>query len=89
MVPEKRNITDERQALNEMLIQLENEGLKEDKEFLSGSSQPHLGDLAVYGVLRAIEGMPVHRELMESREPSSPLPAWYERMKTQIQHVKV
>ena len=79
---EKRNITDERQALNEVIIQIE-EGLGEGL-YLSGTDEPHLGDIAVYGTLRSIEGLPAHDEILEGRDASSPLPDWYTRMKAQV-----
>lgn len=82
---EKRNITDERQALNEMLVRLEEEGLGGGKQYLSGTMEPSLGDIAVYGVLRSIEGLPAHEEVMGGRDQSSPLPNWYQRMKSQME----
>ena len=70
--------------MNEALIQLEEEGLSGGRQYLSGTEDPNLGDISVYGVLRSIEGLPAHKEVMEGREESSPLPGWYQRMKSQM-----
>jgi hypothetical protein len=79
---EKRNITDEKQALNEALIILETQGLGEGKLFLSGTNQLNLGDLTVFGTLRGLEGLPVHTDVVENR--GGPIPDWYQRMQTQV-----
>ena len=79
---EKRNITDERQALNEVILKLE-EGLGSET-YLSGTADPHLGDIAVYGTLRSIEGLPAFDQVLGERDASSPLPGWYKRMKEQV-----
>jgi len=79
---EKRNITDEKQALDDALVILETQGLGDGKLFLSGTNQPHLGDLAVFGTLRGLEGLPVHTEVVENRK--GPIPDWYQRMQTQL-----
>lgn len=81
-IKQKRNITNEREALNEVLIRLE-EGL-EGQQYLSRTEEPNLGDIAVYGTLRSIEGLPAHNEILEGRSDSSPLPSWYQRMKAQV-----
>lgn len=80
---EKRNITDERKALDEVLVRLE-KGLSDGNSFLSGKDEPNMGDIAVYGVLRSIEGLPAHKQVLEGRDEFSPLPAWYKRMKMQV-----
>jgi hypothetical protein len=82
---EKRGITDERAALMQLLEQLEGEGLGGGKKYLSGCEAPNLGDVAVYGTLRSIEGLPAHSRIFENRDPERPLSAWYKRMKTQIE----
>lgn len=76
---EKRNITDERQALEDVLSSLEQELRR--KPFLSGhaSNQPDLGDLAVFGTLRAIEGLPVYDKFV--RERGGLIVDWYDRIK--------
>lgn len=43
-----------------------------------------MGDIAVYGTLRSIEGLPAHDEVLEGRDAASPLPDWYQRMKVQV-----
>ncbi|CAB9513245.1 Prostaglandin E synthase 2 [Seminavis robusta] len=84
-IKQKRNITDERQALNDALVQLEEEGLGEGKQFLSGKDKPNLGDVAVFGTLRSIEGLPTHDEVMQGREQTA-LVDWYQRMKPLISY---
>lgn len=81
-IKKKRNITDEKQALDDALVVLETQGLGEGKLYLSGTDQPHLGDLAVFGTLRGLEGLPVHTEVVENRQ--GPIPAWYQRMQSQL-----
>lgn len=98
---EKHNITDERQALQDTLQVLEDhlrgdggEG-NSDRLFLSSSSssRPGLGDLAVYGTLRALEGLPLHAAILagtttaktttttgDETPPVAVLGSWYERM---------
>jgi len=68
---------------------LEKDGLSssdpsDGSPFLSGKSEPHLGDLAVYGTLRAIEGLPAHSEVVYERR-DSPIPGWYEQMKRKVE----
>jgi hypothetical protein len=81
---EKRNITDERQALDDVLSILEKEGLGESKKFLSGKEEPHLGDLAVFGTLRSVEGLPTHAVAVQNRGGS--IMEWYEQMTAKLQH---
>lgn len=78
----KRGITDERQALNDVLTQWEEEGLCQGKPFASGKDEPNLGDLSVFGTLRAVEGLPAHTEAVEQR--GGALQEWYDRMKKQV-----
>lgn len=77
---EKRNITDERKALEDALSTVITR--LEGNAFLSGMIEPHLGDLAVYGVLRGIEGLPTHTEVVMDRE--GPLKDWYVRMQQKV-----
>lgn len=51
--------------------------------FLSGLDVPDLGDLAIYGTLRAIDGLPAHRVAVYERD--GPLADWYERMKATVE----
>ena len=73
-------INDERQALEDVLVVLEKE--LESKFFLSGKKMPDLGDLYVYGTLRAIRGLPVYETLVDDR--GGPIFEWCERMETQL-----
>jgi glutathione S-transferase len=43
----------------------------------AGGEEPHLGDLAVFGCLRAIEGLDTHSEALRDQPD---IAAWYERM---------
>ena len=80
---EKRGITDEREALERALRTIEVDGLAGGANiFISGRQEPHLGDLAVYGTLRSIEGLAAHERVVFNRE--GPLRAWYERMKRKV-----
>jgi hypothetical protein len=80
---ERRNITDEKQALDEVLSVLETEGLSGNKKFLSGTDEPHLGDLAVFGTLRSIEGLPAHAQAVQDR--GGVIPEWYAQMNAKMQ----
>lgn len=74
--PEKHNIIDEKKALVETLEVLEKE-LKGNL-FLSKTQSPDLGDLAVFGTLRATEGLSVHATTVLGNDG---IAAWYQRMK--------
>lgn len=82
---EKRNITDERKALEDVLSTMErNGGLHQGRDFLSGESKPSLiADISAYGVLRSIAGMPAHTEMVLER--NGPLRDWYRRMDDLVQ----
>lgn len=64
------------------------EGLHNGNKYLSGKDEPNLGDIAVYGTLRSIEGLPAHEEAIHNRDSASPLPDWYQRMKVQVESTK-
>jgi len=73
---EKHNITDASAALQESLDAVQ-EDLKQGKTFLSGQDQPHLGDLNVFGVLRSLQGLPIHDEIMTANPR---LEEWYNQV---------
>lgn len=73
-------VTDEREALEEVLQEIEK--ALESKNFLSGRSEPSLGDLSVYGALRSIEGLPAHNRILV--DVDRPLRDWYQRMKSKV-----
>jgi hypothetical protein len=50
--------------------------------FLSGRTQPHLGDLAVYGTLNAIKGLPIYDRVIVKR--GGPIVEWTKRMSEQF-----
>jgi len=64
------------------LTQWEEESLGEGKLFASGKQEPNMGDLAVFGTLRAVEGLPAHNEAIEQR--GGAVSEWYHRMKEQV-----
>lgn len=73
-------VTNEKEALEEVLQEIEK--ALESKEFLSGLSEPSLGDLSVYGALRSIEGLPAHNRILVDAD--RPLRDWYQRMKSKV-----
>jgi len=77
-IKKKRGIDDEKQALREALVLLEDE-LKDGQPFLNASSttEPDLGDLFVFGVLRGLEGLEVYDEVMSEFDSIS---RWYNSM---------
>eukprot|EP00698_Gefionella_okellyi_P012246 TRINITY_DN3290_c0_g1_i1.p1 TRINITY_DN3290_c0_g1~~TRINITY_DN3290_c0_g1_i1.p1 ORF type:complete len:174 (+),score=28.44 TRINITY_DN3290_c0_g1_i1:483-1004(+) len=50
-----------------------------DRTFLGGDA-PNLADLAVYGILRCIEGLDTHRDILAN----SRIAPWYARMRTVV-----
>lgn len=81
-IKSRRGITDELKALDNVLKEWEENGLDKGKLFASGTSEPDMGDLAVFGTLRAVEGLPAHSHAVEQRGVI--LPAWYDRMKEHV-----
>ena len=78
-VKSKRNITDEKKALQEALDRFEQEGLDNGQlSFCSGLSTPDLGDLAMFGVLYSVNGLNAHTESIQLR--GGPVKEWYDRM---------
>jgi hypothetical protein len=74
--------------------------LSRDRLFLSESSSsqlPGLGDLAVYGTLRAIVGLPVHDAILGVGATTAAnqhyhlpaIAAWYERMNRLVPSYRV
>ena len=72
---ERHNVTDERKALEDVLTKLYNELRRLNPKatptteyvYLSGTTIPNLGDVNVYGVLRAIQNLPVYQEMILSK----------------------
>lgn len=77
---EKRDITDEKQALKDALVELED--ALTAQQFLSLGDEPNIGDLYVYGVLRGLEGLQVHQEVVGDNKQIS---MWYERMRKMVE----
>ena len=78
-VKSKRNITDEKKALEEALDRFEHEGLDDGKlTFCSGLSTPDLGDLAVFGVLYSVNGLKAHTDSIQLR--GGAVKEWYDRI---------
>jgi hypothetical protein len=89
---EKRNITDERQALKDALQVLEDELVKTKTTTNNGTyvyylntddtEKPHLGDLSVFGVLRGLDGLPIHTEIMNE---FAMIAQWYQQLKRVVE----
>jgi hypothetical protein len=77
---ERLAIKDEQAALEAVLVDME-ERLGPSQTFLSGGSEPHLGDLVAYGALRSIEGLPAHDRIFEQDRP---LTEWYQRTQSKV-----
>lgn len=81
--PAKRNITDEKKALNDALDKYESEGLQDGKlMYSSGQSSPDLGDLSVFGVLYAVRGLNANHTAIQLR--GGHVQEWYDRMTLQV-----
>ena len=80
-ITERMGITDEQEALDKVLVEIED--ALQSKDFLSGKSEPSQGDLAVYGALRSIEGLPAHDRIL-SQDTERPLRLWYDRTKSKV-----
>ncbi|KAL7519162.1 hypothetical protein ACHAWX_003956 [Stephanocyclus meneghinianus] len=83
-VKSKRNITDEKAALQSALDTFENEGLKNGSlPFSSGHPlTPDMGDLAVFGVLYAVRDMNAHADAVRNR--GGAVKQWYDRMERMV-----
>lgn len=82
-IKSKRGITDEREALNQILDTWEVEGLGNGtRNFSSGLASPNLGDIAVFGTLRAVEGLPAHDRAISER--GGAIKEWYDRMRIEL-----
>ena len=53
------------------------------KKFASGSADPSISDLAVYGTLRSVEGLPAFRRIMDNPDNVA-LAEWYLRVKDRV-----
>lgn len=81
--PAKRNITDEKKALEDALDKYESEGLQSGKFiYSSGLASPDLGDLSVFGVLYAVRGLNAHHTAIQLR--GGHVQEWYHRMTLQV-----
>lgn len=76
---EKHGIEDEQKELQECLLKLE--GALQSQPYLSPSTDaPGLGDLSVFGTLRALDGLPIQSVVNEGKPA---LLSWYDRMTEQ------
>jgi hypothetical protein len=113
-IKERKNITDERQALKDALTVLEQEGLlltttttttttttntttgvagRGGVPFLSHQDDstnnvavPNLGDIAVFGTLRGLEGLPIMDRILS--EHDTLLKPWYQQMSSLMKQNK-
>eukprot|EP00978_Attheya_sp_CCMP212_P025506 scaffold82168_cov49-Attheya_sp.AAC.2 len=81
-IKSKRGIVNEREALNEAMNTWQEHGLQNGAvQFASGTNVPSMGDIAMFGVLRSVEGLPAHDRAVPS---ASVTKEWYDRMKGQM-----
>ena len=80
----KRNIADEKAALQSAMDIFESEGLKNGSlHFSSGHPlTPDMGDLAVFGVLYAVRDMNAHADAVRNR--GGAVKQWYDRMERMV-----
>jgi len=84
-IKQKYKIEDVQIALEETLEELESELSKENSDLFflrspSSSTGPHLGDLAVFGVLKGLEGLPLWNTIFDEDDPQPKFPnlrEWY------------
>ncbi|KAL3936711.1 MAG: hypothetical protein SGBAC_008030 [Bacillariaceae sp.] len=86
-IKKKRGIDDVEEALSGTLAGLD-ATLKRGSPFLNSASttEPDLGDLFVFGVLRGLEGLPVHDKVLTEFESIS---RWYQSMDTIVKEQKM
>jgi hypothetical protein len=90
-------VTDERKALNDVLVKLDNElrrlnpaSLSSSYVYLSGTTVPNMGDFNVYGVLRAVQNLPIYTDMILSKRGTDegshgpPIQQWMSHMSQQI-----
>eukprot|EP00501_MAST-03F_sp_TOSAG23-6_P001019 GSMAST32.ASY1.ANO1.1059.1 assembled CDS len=77
----KYGIVDERRSLYDALDIWEKSALQ-NKQF-AGGDLPNLGDVAVFGVIRSLEGLSLHTELLQSSKRTE-LSNWYTEMKSKV-----
>lgn len=73
-IKKKYGIDDEREALTSAALKWSAQ-IQGEHPFLGGE-EPNLGDLSVFGCLRAIEGLPAHDEILSA----APVRNWYLRL---------
>jgi microsomal prostaglandin-E synthase 2 len=85
-IKKKRGIVDEREALQKALTKFDHEALlpSSGNKFASQADAPDLGDIVVYGVLRSVEGLPAHDEMVMNHSTS--LKDWYLRMQEHVNY---
>jgi len=84
-IKQKYKIDDVQVALEKTLEELESELSEEGSKFLrpsaSSSQGPHLGDLAVFGVLKGLEGLPLWNKIFDNNDDTQPkfpnMRQWY------------
>ncbi len=93
-------MTDERKALNDVLVKLDNElrrlnpTLSSTYVYLSGTTVPNMGDFNVFGVLRAVQNLPIYTDMILSKRGTvttlqeeahgPPIQQWMSHMSQQI-----
>lgn len=80
-IKKKYNIDDEREALYLAIKDWTNALEGADGPFVGGT-KPNLGDLCVFGCIKAIEGLDTHKDVL-AIEGVAP---WYNSMKSTLEH---
>mmetsp|Transcript_23587 Transcript_23587/g.35850 ORF Transcript_23587/g.35850 Transcript_23587/m.35850 type:complete len:284 (-) Transcript_23587:183-1034(-) len=82
-IKSKRNITDERVALSDILTKWEEDGLDSGKKaYASGLDKPDLGDVAMFGVMNSVNGLTSHTDVILKR--GGTFGEWYARMSDKV-----
>ena len=88
-IPDKRGITNEREALETCLKTFETDGLlihNPNTTFSSGLDVPDLGDIVMYGVLRSVEKSLSTSNQGELFREGSALKVWYDTMQKETSY---
>mmetsp|Transcript_22547 Transcript_22547/g.28446 ORF Transcript_22547/g.28446 Transcript_22547/m.28446 type:complete len:316 (-) Transcript_22547:52-999(-) len=82
-IKSKRNITDERKALEDAIVRWQEEGLDNgNRIYSSGLSHPNLGDVSMFGVINSVAGLTAHDEVIRDRDDA--VGEWYRRMQKDV-----
>lgn len=80
-IKKKYNIEDEREALF-TAIKTWTDALEAEEGPFVGGHRPNLGDLCVFGCIKAIEGLDTHKDVLALDGVGQ----WYQHMKTTLDY---